>query len=88
MTQQAYCADHGVSLGSLQRWREVFRQERADSQSQSNAVRLVPVQWEDALPVAVTPLILVLRNGQRLEIAADFDTATLKRVLAVLQAVA
>lgn len=51
----------------------------------AETVRLVPVQLVDAPPAVVTPLILVLADGQRLEIAPDFDTATLKRVLAVLQ---
>ena len=55
------------------------------SQITGEAVRLVPVQWVDAPPAVVTPLILVLADGQRLEIASDFDTATLKRVSAVLQ---
>jgi len=86
LTQQAYCERHGVASGSLQRWREVFRQARARGHDQTaEAVRLVPVQWVDAPAAVVTPLILVLADGQRLEIAPDFDTATLKRVLAVLQ---
>ena len=62
----------------------MFRQIRARGQT-GDAVRLVPVQWVDAPPAVVTPLILVLPDGPRLEIAPDFDTATLKRVLAVLR---
>lgn len=52
MTQRAYCARHGVSLRSPQRWQEVLCQERADSPGQQNAVRLVLAQGVDAPPVA------------------------------------
>lgn len=86
LTQQAYCERHSIAPGSLQRWREIFRHERARGHGQTtDALRLVPVQWVDTPPAAVTPLILVLPDGPRLEIAPDFDTATLKRVLAVLR---
>jgi transposase len=86
LTQQAYCERHGISPGSLQRWREVFRQERAHGQEQAAAaVRLVPVHWVETTPAHPAPLILVLSDGRRLEIAPEFDTGTLKRLLLVLQ---
>ncbi|EXJ15686.1 hypothetical protein D779_1074 [Imhoffiella purpurea] len=37
------------------------------------------------MPVAGPALTLVLANGLRLEVGADFEPRTLRRVLAVLQ---
>ncbi|WP_295456041.1 transposase [uncultured Thiodictyon sp.] len=86
LTQQAYCERHGVSPSSLARWRAIVSQEPASLPSaRAQPVRLLPVQWVTPEHRESSPLTLVLKDGQRLEIAADFDAATLARLLAVLR---
>ena len=89
LTQQGYCDRHGISLGSLRRWRQIFREEResgitVDATLQEPA-RLVPVELIDGDGVEAEPLTLVLTEGMRIEIAPDFDALTLKRLLGVLR---
>ena len=43
LTQQAHCDRHGISLGSLYRWREIFREEGVGG-APAEPVRLVPVE--------------------------------------------
>jgi transposase-like protein len=83
LTRQAYCDQHGISLGSLDRWRAVFREEDA-SGAPAEPVRLVPVEVIDAGGEETKGLALVLVDGRRIEIGADFDAAALRRLLGVL----
>jgi len=50
-------------------------------------VRLLPVQWHEALePSRAGPaLTLVLGNGLRVEVEAHFEAETLRRLLGVVQ---
>ena len=86
LTQQAYAERHGISTGSLARWREVFRRERDAGAEPAAGARFVPVAWADVTPARLAPLVLVLTDGRRLEIAPDFDTPTLTRLLLALEA--
>ena len=86
LTQQAYCERHGVSAGSLQRWREVFRREREAGAEPTPDARFLPIAWADVTPARVAPLVVVFANGRRLEIAPDFDAPTLTRLLLALEA--
>jgi transposase len=86
LTQEVYCARHGISVGSLQRWRRIFAED-ADpgSRASSPVSEFVPVTLvgEPATPTA--ELTLVLTDGLRLEVGAQCQAETLKRVLSVLR---
>jgi transposase-like protein len=89
LTQQRYCDRHGISPGSLQRWRRIFREQRDDdkvgSVAPSAPVQLVPVKLTDTAQACEAPLMLVLNDGLRIEIPRDFDVPSLQRLLGVLQ---
>jgi transposase len=86
LTQEAYCARHGISIGSLQRWRRVFAEDAVPSSLASSPVSdFVPVTLvgEPATPTA--ELTLVLTDGLRLEIGAQCSAEMPQRVLGVLR---
>ena len=86
LTQEVYCARHGISVGSLQRWRRIFAEDAVPgSRAGSPVSDFVPVTLvgEPATPTA--ELTLVLTDGLRIEIGAQCQAETLKRVLGVLQ---
>ena len=84
LTGQAYCDRHGISLGSLYRWRELLREEDAGGVP-AEPVRWVPVELIGGGREA-SGLRLVLSDGLRIEVGADFDAQTLRRLLGVLRA--
>ena len=86
LTQEVYCARHGISVGSLQRWRRIFAEDAVPGSRASSPVsEFVPVTLvgEPATPNA--ELTLVLSDGLRLEVGAQCQAETLKRVLSVLR---
>ena len=87
LTQEAYCARHGISVGSLQRWRRILAEDTGPSSLASSPVsEFVPVTLVGASPAAAAAeLTLVLSDGLRLEIGAQCPAETLKRVLGVLR---
>ncbi len=89
LTQQRYCEQHDISVGSLRRWRQLFREEYeagiAGNIAMTEQVRLVPVELLGDGGGESKPLILLLAEGMRIEIAPDFDAPTLQRLLGVLR---
>jgi hypothetical protein len=91
LTQAQYCEHHGISTGSLSRWRAVFGREHhagggpARSRAES-PLRLLPVQFGDALEPARSDRVLtvVFGGGVRLEVPPGCNGATLARVVDVL----
>ena len=48
LTQEVYCARHGISVGSLQRWRRIFAEDAVPSSLASSPVsECVPVTLEE-----------------------------------------
>jgi transposase len=87
LTQEGYCARHGISVASLRRWRTILAQE-------DPAVAGVPKPVPEFLPVTLVgdapastgaELTLVLTDGLRLEIGAQCSAGMLQRVLGVLR---
>jgi len=80
-----FCVEHGVSEPSFYGWRRTLAARDAE------AVRFVPVQVvpeRATVPAAdrtCMGLELVLAGGRVLRIGAGFDTATLQRVLPLLE---
>jgi transposase-like protein len=91
LTQSQYCERHGVSVGSLHRWREQLRGApgagaRVGGVESTASLRLLPVELLAEAPAAgEAALTLVLGARLRLQIAPGFDAPTLQRVVALLR---
>jgi len=75
-------------VGSLQRWRRIFVQDAAPPRPPvtAPATEFMPVTLVGDAPAAPSvELTLVLSDGLRVEIGAQCQADTLKRVLGVLQ---
>ena len=89
LSRRAFCAEHGLSVPSLDQYRRRCRDGRSSS-ARTEAVgnRIFPVKFVDAgtlLAVSPRSLRLELANGRRIEVAPGFDGATLERLVAVLE---
>lgn len=76
LTRKAYCQELGISVTTLDYYLR-RENERARKQAGLRPVALTP-------SVAGSPLTLILSDGLRLEIPADFDETALRRLLPVL----
>jgi transposase len=87
LTQEVYCARHGISVGSLQRWRRILAEDAAPRpQGTAPLTEFVPVTLvSDPPATAGAELTLVLSDGLRLEIGAQCSAEMLQRVLGVLR---
>lgn len=85
LTRQAFCAVRGLSVASLDKYRR--RIAKATEGSAESKGRLVAV--EVMPPVAASKigstLCVELASGRRIEVGSGFDTATLERLLNVLE---
>jgi hypothetical protein len=82
-SQRAFCAEHGVALSTLRHWKD--RQAGTAWKAAPAVARLVAIEMIEE-PAAGSGVVVVAGNGVRIEVAAGFDGATLKRVLATLGA--
>jgi hypothetical protein len=83
LSQRAYCAAHDLSFKSLAYWRG--KQRRIDAATGSP--RLVPVRLieEPASAGAAGSGVRLHSGGVMIDLALQFDAATLQRVLGVLE---
>jgi hypothetical protein len=87
-SQRGFCAERGIGQSSLRYWRRRLQGDRPDGGGISGT-QLVPVRvCADKPSHAGSGLIVVVGNGVRIEINPEFDSATLERVLATLEAMA
>lgn len=86
--RREFCAQRGVALGTLDLYRKRQRRAAASVEPRSGA-KLVPVELSGATTSKCEPLgsglTVVLANG-KIEVGRNFDEATLKRLLGVLEA--
>jgi len=89
-SQRAFCQQWGIVPSTLRNWcRRLAEGDQDDERKAVSATRLLPVTLSTENAVAPgTGISLVARNGLRVDVAPGFDTATLQRVLATLEAVA
>lgn len=83
LTRQTFCAERGLSLAALDKYRRQYRRamERGEG-------RLVPVEVLAGISSSASgssALWLELRNGRRIGVGSGFDVATLQRLLSVLE---
>ncbi len=78
VTRQAFCADRGLSVAALDKYRKRHGHRRVGS-----AGRLVAVEGMTDVSVGKIgrALSVELGNGRRIEVGSGFDAATLKRLL-------
>lgn len=94
LTRQAFCAQHGLSVAALDKYRTRRRSMGGEpAQTQPAVNRVLPVEIiGSSKPAQVFPvgsyrtLWVELANGRRIEVAAGFDASTLERLVAVLEA--
>lgn len=85
MSVRRFCELHALSAQHFYAWQRVIQQRDAQD------IHFIPVEVvpddapESVVDVAASTLELVLRDGRLLRIGAGFDTATLKRLLALLE---
>ncbi|MBK6286694.1 MAG: IS66 family insertion sequence element accessory protein TnpB [Gammaproteobacteria bacterium] len=83
MSQRAYCAAHDLSLRGFVYW----RRKQRNTATLPATPHLVPVRLlEEPAPVGVSGSGVRLHSGRvMIDLAVQFDAATLQRVLGVLE---
>jgi hypothetical protein len=77
----AFCKRRGLTVARFYAWRGVL--ERRDAEKPT----FLPVQVvADAVPAKANALEVVLTDGRTMRVTARFDAATLRQLLAVLEA--
>jgi hypothetical protein len=92
LRRREFCLEHGIAVGTLDYWR-MRRQERERQNLDSGGKvsdRLVAVElarWskEAGSHAGSGGLTVVVSRRWRIEVARDFDAATLERLLSVLE---
>lgn len=89
LSMVAYARQVGISSKSLGYWHGKAKRESSPAAT-TQRPRLVPVSVATASASESSAssdagLCLVTRQGQRVEIATDFDPATLQRLLTILE---
>jgi hypothetical protein len=85
-SQRAFCAERGVGQSSLRYWRGRLRERERGAREAPAATRLVAVKVLEEPPApAGGGVVVVTSRGLRIEVAREFDPATLVRVLATLE---
>ena len=81
LSARAFCAQHGLACASFYAWRRVLERRAAEQPA------FVPVQVvADATPAGqASALEVLLLDGRTVRVLPDFDAATLRRLLAVLE---
>ena len=89
LSRRVFCAQHGLSVPSLDQYRKRCRDGVPSSTgAQAAANRILPVEFVDAGASAVEScrsLRVELANGRRIEVGTGFDASTLERLVAVLE---
>ncbi len=86
-TATTYCEEHGLKLSSFRYWSSRIRREgpRTGQGASESSVRFASVRRKaPAAPSTHSSGVRVRVGGAEVEVAPDFDEATLARVLRVL----
>ena len=76
MTRQTFCADRGLSVAALDKYRKRHSRRTVGSEGRLVAVEVMP---EVSAGKIGRVLCVELVNGRRIEVGSGFDAATLKR---------
>jgi hypothetical protein len=87
LNRSQFCRGHGLTLGTLNRY---LRRLRVGSEGEARDGVLVAVELAGKQPGAGQAdswgLAVVLRSGRKIAVGTGFDSATLRRVVQVLEA--
>lgn len=89
LTRQAFCADRGISVTALDKYRRRHRDGSSAAAGRMVAVEVVTGLGATAQTAAERSgaLLVELRNGRRIAVGRGFDATTLERLLTVLERV-
>jgi len=82
LKRQVFCAEHGLSVAALDKYRRQYGQGTTGNEGRLVAVEVMPGNSTNKVDTA---LCVELANGRRIEVGSGFDAATLERLLAVLE---
>jgi hypothetical protein len=86
LNRSQFCRGHGLTLGVLNRY---LKRLRAACDSGANGDGLVAVEWAGKKlggeRASSCGLAVVLRSGREIAVSAGFDSATLQRLVEVLE---
>jgi transposase-like protein len=88
-TIRAFCAEHQVSEPSFFAWRRTIAQRDQQHPAQANSapVAFVPLRVVPApAPEPACPFEVVLKDDLVVRVPAGFDAASLRQLLAILEA--
>jgi transposase-like protein len=92
LRRREFCLEHGIAVGTLDYWRKRRQERERQNRDSGRKVtdRLVAVElarWskEAGNHAGSGGLTVVVSRRWRIEVARDFDTATLERLLNVLE---
>jgi hypothetical protein len=77
-----FCAERGLSVAALDKYRRQYGQGATGNEGRLVAVEVIPGVSASKLS---RPLCVELANGRRIEVCSGFDAATLNRLLSVLE---
>jgi transposase-like protein len=84
LRRQEFCRKHGLSLGTLNRYRKrLHAQEQTTGGSRLVAVEVAATPQLDC--EASSALTVLLAGGRRVEVRRGFDTSTLQQLVRVLE---
>ena len=82
LKRQVFCAEHGLSVAALDKYRRRHGHGTSKSEGRLVAVEVMPEVSVDKIG---RDLCVELANGRQIEVGSGFDAATLERLLAVLE---
>ncbi len=81
-----YCQQHRISKYSFYEWRNrLLKENPDDTQSPEPVKRFAVIDGVQLSPQPCLPIQVVLRTGERIEIAMGADAATLGMVIGLLR---
>jgi predicted RNase H-like nuclease (RuvC/YqgF family) len=84
-TREAFCAGHGLSVASLDRYRRLVAEATHRTGRRAGRLVAVEVMSEVSTSNRRGGLWVELAKGRRIEVGSGFDAATLWRLLQVLE---
>jgi hypothetical protein len=82
LNRSQFCRGHRLTLGTLNRY---LRRRREEGDSSHGGLIAVELAGPKAGRAGSSGLTLLLSAGRRIEVGPGFDTATLERLLVVLE---
>ena len=80
LSVRAFCDRRGLAIPTFYAWRRTLERRAAEQPA------FVPVQVvADGVPAQASSLEVVLHGGRTVRVAPEFDAATLRQLLAVLE---